>query len=94
MSLREFLKKNCMDDDFSESLDMHLFFRFGDMESTDYCFDAGDSEIGINEADELHVMFQDGTCFELPLDNKLEKFADGECLSSGYNFHVAKLKFV
>lgn len=93
MNLREFLKKNCMDEEYPESLNMQLFFRFGDMESTDYCFDACDSEIGINEADDLTVIFSDGTCLELPLDNKIEKLTDGELLSTDYSFQVGKINF-
>lgn len=91
-TLRDFLRNNCMDSEYPESLDGHLFFRFGDDESTNYCFDEMDSEIGIEEAENLVVLCSDGLQHELPLDAAL--LHDGyDFVVAGYTFQLAKLKF-
>ena len=96
-TLRDFLRANCMDSVFPESLDGNLLFMFGECTTTNYCFDEADAEIGIEEAKRLILITEDNDRFYWPLDKEVMKIGFQNFkleLGSGIHFQVAKLQFI
>lgn len=90
-TLRDFLRANCMDSEFPESLDGDLLFILDDSETTSYCFDEVNNEIGIDEAEEF-VLYAPN---RIALDIDAEIVKDGfQFITSEVCFNVAKLQFI